>query len=211
MIAVPMNFLRIDELLDFGKKTSAKSKTAHFVKKSTLDDLLAVIDSNPKQRFELINGQIIGMLNASLTHNTIMNNFVIALGSYLRQGDNPCRLYSDSNCKINDENCFQPDFAVICHKPTHPRYLENPVLVGEILSSNRKHDLEIKLPLYQQTPSIQEILYLEQKIRQVTLYRRNAIDSDIWDVQSYKQGDTIFLTSVNFSMLVDDFYIDVDF
>lgn len=46
---------------------------------------------------------------------------------------------------------------------------------------------------------------------QLTLYRRNAIDSEIWEAQTYKQGDTIHLQTVDYSMKVDDFYIDVEF
>lgn len=213
MTTIPMNFLRIEDLIDFRAKP--KSTNTHFVKKLTVDDLFECIESNPEQRFELINGQIIVMSNASLNHNTIMNNFVIGLGGHLRQGDNPCRLYSDTNCKINHDNYFQPDFAVICHKPSNQRYLENPVLVGEILSSNRKNDVAIKLPLYQKNPSIQEILYLEQKTMQITVYHRNSVSNGVntesWQTQIYKKGDTIHLQSVDFSILVDDFYIDVDF
>lgn len=145
MTTIPMNFLRIEDLLDFRKKP--KSTTTHFVKKLTVDDLFECMENNPDQRFELINGQIIAMSNASLTHNTIMNNFVIGLGGFLRQGNNTCRLYSDTQCKVYADNYFHPDFAIICHKPAHQKYLENPVVVGEIFSLNRNHDINFKLPL----------------------------------------------------------------
>lgn len=209
MTTVPIGFLSFEDLIGFQHKP--KSKKIGFIKKSTIDDLFEVMENNPDERFELINGQIIAMSNASLNHNTIMNNFVFALLGFFRQGNNPCRLYSDTSCKIDNHHVFQPDFVVICHKSTHQKHLENPILVGEILSSNRKKDIEIKLPLYQNTPSIQEILYLEQKIMQITVYRRNAVDKEIWEAQTYKQGETITLQSVGFTITVENFYVDVEF
>ena len=177
------------------------------IKKSTLSDFFAVADSNPDQRFELVNGQIIAMSNASIPHNTIINNFVILLGGRFMNGNLPCRIYAEANCKINDNNCFQPDFAVICHKPTNTRYLENPLVVGEVLSSNRKDDLTIKLPLYQATPSIQEICYLEQDNMAITVYRRDKADN--WVTAQYNQGDIFELKSLDLAMPIEQFYRDV--
>lgn len=201
MIAVPMGFKLLQVFFD-----NQKSQPV-LVKKSTLADFFAVADSNPDQRFQLINGQIIAMSNASIAHNTIITNLVILLGGHLMADGSPCRIYAEANCKINDENCFQPDFTVSCHKPTSQRFIDNPLVVGEVLSSNRHDDLVKKLPLYQATPSIQEIVYVEQERMEVTIYRR--VGEGDWQSTLLKKGDTVRFESLDWAMPIENFYRDV--
>lgn len=200
MIAVPMGFNLLQVLFDNQKPQQI------LVKKSTLADFFAVADSNPEQRFELIDGQIIAMSNASIAHNTIITNLVILLGGQLIVGGSPCRIYAEANCKINDENCFQPDFAVVCHPPNSQRHLENPLIVGEVLSSNRRDDLDKKLPLYQATSSIAEIFYVEQERMEVAVYRRSG---ERWQKTLLKKGDTVRFESLDWAMPIEQFYRDV--
>ena len=205
MITVPMGFDLLN-IFSSGNKPSQKSREI-LVKKSTLADFFAVADSNPTQRFELVQGHIIAISNASIPHNTIINNFVILLGGLFMTGNLPCRIYAEANCKVNEENCFQPDFAVICHKPTSSRYIENPIVVGEVLSSNRKDDLTVKLPIYQSTDSIKEICYLEQDKMVITVYRRGTGTN--WRTIRYEKGDVLRLESIDLAMPIEHFYRDV--
>lgn len=171
------------------------------VKKVTVKDFVKFIQLNSDKKYELINGVIIAMSNATPTHGQIISNCGGLFVPYL--SNHPCVFYSDMQCKIDDENCPHPDLLVVCNKSVESRLLENPTVVGEVLSSNRKNDFD-KLVRYQNCNSIQEILMIEQTHIEITVYRRNA---NAWSSTTYKsETDLILLDSINFSFSVSDVY-----
>lgn len=188
---LPINFLLFDN----------KQARKTFVKKCTVQDFEEFLKNSDEQNYYLLDGQIIQMSNASETHNDILLNFSDHIRSHLRRQKLNCKFHFEMAIEFDDGNKFQPDFSVTCdHK--------KPVIVGEVFSkSTKKEDLEIKLPIYKNQPSIQEICYIEQSKKLITLYRRH---NDDWRVQVLKGSDSLTFQCIGLSLTLDDVYRDVE-
>lgn len=179
------------------------------VKKATIKDFFKIVKNNPTKNFELLNGRIIAMSSASPEHNRIINNMSYHLTHFFRSNKSPCLFYSETNLEIDDYTCVQPDIMIICHKErSSSGKLIKPVIVGEVYSNNRKDDRE-KLVKYQNEKSIKEILMIEQKKMEITLYHKDSNGN--WNSSVYRFGDTIHFSSIDFSVSVEDIYEAVEF
>ena len=178
------------------------------VKKATIKDFFRFVKNNPEKNFELLNGRIIAMSSASPEHNRIINNIGYHLTHFFRSNKTPCLFYSETNCKIDEYTCVQPDIIVICNQTKTNRNLKDPIIVGEVHSTNRKDDRE-KLIKYQNSQSIKEILMIEQKKVEITLYSKDANGN--WNSSIYRSGDVINFTSIDFSVAIEDIYEEVTF
>lgn len=173
----------------------------------TVKEFIKMVKSIPNKRFELLDGVMIAMAGAKPTHGVIVNNISTLVSMYLKQNGYPCRCFSEMECKIDEYNCPQPDISVVCNDSIYGKLLENPTVVGEVLSTNRRNDVQ-KLSRYQKCSSIQEILMIEQKKMEVTVYQRQGSD---WVSAVYRENDIVTLHSIKFSFLVNELYDDVRF
>lgn len=178
------------------------------IKKIDAEEFYVWLEHQPIGKYELLDGQIVEMAGASIWHSKIIANAAL-IDRYLTEKQSPCSFYPEVLLKVNTFTRFQPDFAVICHLPQTHKYIENPVLVGEVLSSNASYDFNHKLPLYQKIQSIQEILYLEQTEMKIYLYRRNSLQG--WEEKIYLANSMIELESIGLSVSIADFYQKVIF
>lgn len=178
------------------------------VKKATIADFTRLVKNNPDKNFELLNGRIVAMASASPEHNRIINNIGYHLTHFFRTQQTPCLFYSETSLEIDDYTCVQPDLMVICHrnKPIKGK-LSNPIIVGEVYSSNRKNDRE-KLLKYQHLPSVQEIMLLEQNKMELTLYRQDSHGN--WNSVIYRTNDSVYLQSIDLSIDMAAIYEYVD-
>ncbi|OON99327.1 MAG: hypothetical protein ATN35_13165 [Epulopiscium sp. Nele67-Bin004] len=110
------------------------------------------IVTNPPRKVELIDDIVYMSPAPNLKHSKLMFNITLAFEMYLR--GKKCKVYQVPNVFYDQDkpkNHFIPDIAVMCEpdkiKPLG--YYGVPNLVVEILSSNRKDDLVIKLKLYE--------------------------------------------------------------
>jgi Uma2 family endonuclease len=117
-------------------------------------------------RLELINGEIYDMAGASRIHIKLCVNFSGLLYAQLRTSG--CELLNgDMRVKVNPDNYFYPDLSVVCGEQLYtadqPPSLLNPIFIVEVLSeSTFQKDWDVKLPLYQAIPSVQEIVLIAQ-------------------------------------------------
>ncbi|MBC7909685.1 MAG: Uma2 family endonuclease [Pyrinomonadaceae bacterium] len=131
---------------------------------------------------EYIDGVIYAMSGASLTHNTIVSNLIIELGTQLK--DKPCRaLPSDMKVRLPDSRkFFYPDVSVVCGEPQfhddRSDVLLNPILVIEVLSeSTAAFDRGEKFQAYQLVESLQEYLLISQDKHLIEQYVRQSTGS----------------------------------
>ena len=85
-------------------------------------------------RSEFINGEIIAMAGASLTHVRLNSN--VQSGWVMQLNGKPCEVFShDLRVKMNDEGdyCY-PDIGIACEPEMEDGNLTNPVVIIEILS-----------------------------------------------------------------------------
>lgn len=172
----------------------------------SLEGFFALVESDPEHRYEYIDGYPYMMTGGTPDHSIIGANMNRILGEQLRK--RPCIAYnSDVYIELADKvNCLCPDVSVSCdRRDRHAiKVIHYPCLVAEVLSPGTKaRDRGIKSELYQDIPTVQEILFIDTQVMRIQLYRR---ETDYWTMRNYPQSDTIELTSVDVHFSVAEVY-----
>ena len=128
------------------------------------------------------------------------------LGEQLRK--RPCFVYnSDAYIELVDEaNCLCPDASVSCDRRDYhaKKVIRYPSVIVEVLSPGTKaRDRGIKAELYQNIPTVQEILFIDTQVMRIRLYRR---EEDYWIMRNFTQEATIELTSLGVEFPVAEVY-----
>jgi Uma2 family endonuclease len=157
-------------------------------------------------KHEYVAGQVFAMTGATLGHNRIIRNLVIALESALKGG--PCQVYfTDIKVHVSHANAFYyPDILVDCEStPARSHVIERPVLIVEVLSpSTEKIDRREKLLAYQKLDSLREYVLVGQDEREVTVYRRD--DQGQWWQDIYGGEGTLRLESIGADLSLAGIY-----
>ncbi len=173
----------------------------------TGDDFLAW-ERAQVERHEFVDGEVFGMVGASLTHAEITGNLVAALrGPLLPRG---CKVYH-SDVKVRVETSyFYPDVVVRCGpRDRTTDTIAEPVLLAEVLSpSTQRYDQAGKWDFYQRLPSLQSYLMLRQDRVGVHWYRRSGA---VWTFSSHANLDDVLeLTEPACSLRVADLYAGIE-
>jgi Uma2 family endonuclease len=145
----------------------AKLKT-----KISVEDYLAGEEISPV-KYEYVYGEVYAMAGTSDNHNRILNEIIARLVFHLR--DSPCEPFSGGiKVRVNPQVYYYPDILVSCEQnPENPYFRNQPVLIVEVLSlPTQEIDRREKLLFYQQMPSVQEYVVVEQKKMLVEIHRR---------------------------------------
>lgn len=140
-------------------------------------------------RHEYINGTVYSMSGASLAHNRIAQQLVVALRPHLRGG--PCEpFFLDAKLEIrtaSDRIMYYPDVMVSCRPEDRTdQVVRNPKLVVEILSKSTQHiDRREKAMTYQRVPAIEEYVLIAQNQPRVIVHRR----AGSWQPMIYTSTD----------------------
>ena len=142
-----------------------------------MEDYLASEDGGDI-RHEYIGGRRYAMTGASVRHNRIARNTLVALAAQLR--GSPCKVFM-SNVKlhltIGGEGIFYYPDLMVCCDPADcaDDYRTRPSLIVEALSeSTERIDRREKLLYYRQIDSVQACLILSQEDVKATLYRQES-------------------------------------
>jgi len=160
-------------------------------------------------RCEYIDGQIFAMAGASRAHNIISSNFNTLLNNHLARS--PCQVFvSDMKVHIKHkkgEYFYYPDIMVGCEpKDNHKYYLEQPLLIIEVLSeSTEKIDRREKLLAYQTISSLKEYVIVSQDEILVEIYRRD--DQNQWWKTDFIGEEIVELKSVDLSLQMSQIYL----
>jgi Uma2 family endonuclease len=103
---------------------------------------------------------------------------------------------------------FYPDVMVICQQDNDfDYYKQSPVIIVEVLSkSTRRFDQTTKRLKYQQIPTLEEYVLIEQTIGEIEVFKKK----EHWQSCYYYLGDTITFDSLGVSVLVEDIYYQVN-
>lgn len=155
-------------------------------------------------RHEYMDGQVYAMAGASDKHNLISSN----ANAFLNQNlPDECEVFvADMKVRISLPRkllFYYPDVVVSCADDDRETYYrEKPCLVIEVISpSTKRQDRFEKFWAYQQIPTLQEYLLLEQDVMEATLFRR----SRDWQPEKYLSGE-IYLESVGLTIPLDALY-----
>ncbi len=160
-------------------------------------------------RCEYVDGQIFAMAGASRSHNIISLNIGGLLNSHLARS--PCQTFvNDMKLHIKHnkgEYFYYPDIMVGCDpKDNHKYYLEQPLLIVEVLSkSTEKIDRREKLLAYQTVSSLKEYVIVSQDEVLVEIYRRD--DQNKWWKIDCSGEDIVELKSVDLSLQMSQIYL----
>jgi len=166
-------------------------------------------------KHELMNGKIITITGASLTHNRIVRNLIIGIGSFLK--GKGCEVFpSDMRVNIPTTNSFTyPDITIVCGKPEllddEFDNLLNPMVIIEVLSpSTESYDRGNKFFTYQQIPSLKEYMLVDSSNCIIqTIVKK---DNGLWQFETITNpADTLNIHSIHQTILLSDVYDGVNF
>ena len=170
-------------------------------------------------KYEYLDGVARLMSGGSGEHDQIAYNVRAALSQHFRSG--PCFVRgSDMQVLIGaqssgKEDYVYPDVTISCDVADRRRgntLLRSPRIVVEVLSpSTEKIDRGRKLEAYKRSPSIQEIVLINQFVQAVEVYRRDEQDIMIWHSVFYGTGSDIELKSIDVHLALHEIYQGIDF
>lgn len=156
-------------------------------------------------KHEYIDGYIYAMAGASRNHQRIVGNLSAAFRNHLV--NKPCEAFS-SDMKVKaGSKFFYPDVVVVCETGGDDYYTERPAIVVEVLSrATRRRDETTKRLAYQNLPSLQEYILIEQDIVDVEVCRRN----EGWVSRHFFMGDEVTFESIELTLSVEAIYARVE-
>lgn len=186
--------------------------TATRIEKMTEAEFLALPEA-PGRR-EWINGEVLCMGSASVSHVAVSTNILVSLAT--RLAGKPCRPFNgDLRVHITETGAYlQPDVTVVCggvethpHDPKHS--VINPRVVFEVLSpSTEAYDRGAKRRHYQSIASLQEYVLVSQDERVIDHYLR--MDDGDWRVTAHTGSAVMRLPSIDVELSLDDIYAGVE-
>lgn len=173
------------------------------------------LDRAASYKNEYIDGQMVPMEGASLTHNRILGNVVGVLWHQLKC--RPCEvLASHMRLYIPARgNYVYPDGTVVCGGPHLADFrqdiLLNPTLIVEVLSdSTEAYDRGAKFKGYRAIGSLQEYLLIAQDKPLLERYVRQP--NGDWTLTEFSQPDAVVnLVSVGCQLPLAEVYDRVTF
>jgi len=152
----------------------------------TYEEFLEITE-NSDLRYELIDGELFCLASPSFFHQYVVDEIFASFHNWFK--GKPCRPVTspfDITLFKSKENInvVQPDIVVICDTENldeNGKYKGVPSLVVEVVSStNRRHDMIVKMNLYMET-GIKEYWLADPESKLVSIY-----SFDNKDIKNYK-------------------------
>ncbi len=167
------------------------------------------LDRKSDLRNEYIDGEVVPIIGTTRSHGRILLNTAFALGRRLRGG--PCEvIVGGPRLALDDRRLYvYPDLMVACgrleYQDEKEDTLTNPKLIIEVLSpSTRDYDLGGKRLKYQNVPSIEELLFIEQE--QISIEHHRRLSNGDWGHKVVGQNALLKLDSIGIELPVVEFY-----
>jgi Uma2 family endonuclease len=194
----------------FGRRVKLMSEAAPPLTMD--DDSYLAFERAADVKHELWDGEVFAMSGASLAHNYIVANLIEGLGARLRGSG--CRaLPSDMRVRVPPTSRYvYPDVTIVCGRPQlegERDILLNPSVIIEVLSpSTANFDRGDKFGGYQEIPSVQEVVFVDQRACRIACYSRHA---DHWLLRDLRAGQALTLACLPTPLPLADIYRDVEF
>lgn len=161
-------------------------------------------------KLEYCDGEIYAMAGGTPAHADLAAAATRILGNAL---EDRCRVSSDLKVRIEatDLSVF-PDVSVSCGErrfaAVDKNALVNPTLLVEVTSnSTEDYDRGEKLSHYKQCPSLQAVLIVSHRRRQITAVERVGAG---FRVREFRSGEQVELTQPAVSFAVDELYKGIE-
>lgn len=172
----------------------------------TLDEFLRW-DDGTDTRYELIGGFPVAMAPPAEVHRALAVRLVSRIDAAL-SARRPCNAQIDAGVTRPDraDTYFVADIAATC-LPLSPgrQAIEEPFLIVEVLSpSTERHDRRIKLPVYRQLETVQEVVLIDSESIYAEVHRRAGTQ---WTTELLRGGQALLtLASVGVEMSLAELY-----
>ena len=171
----------------------------------TVDDFLEWEAQQP-ERYEFVDGMIVGMVGGSVAHATIRDNVTAALRGRLRGSG--CRALSREVKVTAGANVHYPDVMVM-RSPVEPSadQVRDPVVIVEVLSrTTGDQDRSAKWIGYRELPSLQHYVLINQSRRFAEVYSRDGAG---WSLALHAPPlQTVPLPTIGVELELDEIYAD---
>ncbi len=159
-------------------------------------------------KHQYFDGEIFAMSGASINHQRLTLNISSELRHHLK--GTPCEAFS-SDIKVRADKgkkYFYPDVLVSCDNGDgNSHFVEAPRIIIEVLSnSTRKFDKNLKRQIYQNIPSLEEYVLIEQDRVEIEVSRK----STNWQPIFYFIDDEITFESIGLTLPVLEIYQRVE-
>jgi len=172
----------------------------------TLEEFLSW-DDGTETHYELIGGFPVAMAPPAAAHRILAMRLGSRIDAALASR-RPCNAQADAGVLRPEraDTYFEADLVATCEPhEIGQQAVKQPILIVEILSpSTERHDRRVKLPVYRQIPSVEEILFIASDGIYAELHRRSGAQ---WLIEILR-GDEAMLTlaSVGITIPLADLY-----
>lgn len=175
-------------------------------KPMTLNDFLRW-DDGTETHYELIGGFPVAMAPPAAAHRMPTVRLVSRIDAALA-ARRPCNAQTDAGVIRPDraDTYFEADIVATCERhEVGQQALIEAFLIVEILSpSTERHDRRVKLPIYRQINTVQEILLIDSEGIYAELHRRSGAQ---WITEILRGGEAILrLDSVPIEIRLADLF-----
>jgi len=176
------------------------------IRAMTLDEFLRW-DDGTDTHYELIGGFPVAMAPPAAAHRMLATRLGSRIDGALASR-RPCNAQGEAGIIRADraDTYFEADIAATCERHEFGQQaLNEPFLIIEILSpSTERHDRRIKLPIYRQLASVEEILLIASDALYGELHRRAGAQ---WITEILRGSDArLTLASVPIEIPLVDLY-----
>jgi len=172
----------------------------------SLDEFLRW-DDGTDAHYELIGGFPLAMAPPAAAHRILAMRLGSRVDAVLA-ARRPCNAQGEAGILHPDrsDTYFEADIAASCERhDLGQQALREPFLIIEILSpSTERHDRRVKLPVYRQLETVQEILLIDSDGMYAEVHRRSG---EQWITEILRGPDTVLsLTSAGLEVRLGELY-----
>jgi Uma2 family endonuclease len=184
---------------------------ARELRRLSVDEYIA-LDRASEQRWEYVDGEAFAMAGASLRHNAVVANILLALGARLK--NSPCFPLGDGQkVETTATRAFHyPDLTVVCGKPKvgakDDHALTNPTVLFEVLSETTgDYDRGSKFDHYATIEELREYVVVFPDVRRIE--HRKRIGRSEWQLLDIVGGE-LDLTALRITLPLDEIYANLE-
>jgi Uma2 family endonuclease len=138
----------------------------------TAEEFFRIVPESGSERFELLDGEIVGLAAPSVNHQRITKKICWEFDRFIERNSGKCETFmSPTDVKLDEQNVVQPDVFIICDpSKLDGRYCNGaPDLVVEVVSGNRTRDYVKKLNLYEKS-GVKEYWIVDPAEKRIVVY-----------------------------------------
>jgi Uma2 family endonuclease len=172
----------------------------------TLEEFLRW-DDGTDTHYELIGGFPVAMAPPAAAHRMVAMRLGSRVDAALA-GRRPCNAQGEAGIMHPNrtDTYFEADIAASCERHEFGQQaLKEPLLIVEILSpSTERHDRRVKLPVYRQIETVQEIVLIDSDGMYAEVHRRAGAQ---WITEILRGSDAVLsLTSAGLEVRFGELY-----